>query len=256
MSAVLEPEDALSGVPVGLRAPLLAEYNKLVRNFREGRWEPSELNGGKLSEVIYSILKGHVDGRFPASPSKPSNMVDACRSLEKATEFPRSVRIQMPRVLVALYEIRNNRNVGHVGADVDPNHMDAALVLAMAKWLLSELIRIFHNLRPEEAAAIVDRLVDRTVPLVWAVRGQKRVLSNELTATDKALVLLYSSSSDLPVKDLIRDTEYSNGSRFRAKVLSKAHRDNLVHFDKKADIVTLSPKGVNYVETKIALEVD
>ena len=32
-----------------------------------------------------------------------------------------SVRIQISRMIVALYEVRNNRNVGHVGSEVDPN---------------------------------------------------------------------------------------------------------------------------------------
>src|SRR5262245_16799160 len=121
MKTPILAEDALKGVPKGLRAPLLEEFNKLARHYRESRWEPSELNGGKLCEIVYSILKGYVGGSFPASPSKPSNMVDACRALETASPFPRAIRIQIPRMLVALYEIRNNRNVGHVGADVDPN---------------------------------------------------------------------------------------------------------------------------------------
>lgn len=73
---------ALSGIPTGLRKPLLEEYNKLAKHYREGRWEPAELNGGKLCEIVYTILKGYVDGSFPDAPSKPGNMVEACRALE------------------------------------------------------------------------------------------------------------------------------------------------------------------------------
>ena len=35
----------------------------------------------------------------------------------------------------------NNRNVGHVGGDVDPNHMDATGVLAQCNWVMGELVR-------------------------------------------------------------------------------------------------------------------
>src|SRR5262249_41243927 len=114
----MDPKTAFAGIHDGLRTPLLAAFNEIMRNFRERRWEPSELNGGKLCEVVYSILRGHVDGKMPATPSKPKNMNDACRAIEsdpKATAFPRAVRIQIPRMLVSLYEIRNNRGVGHVG---------------------------------------------------------------------------------------------------------------------------------------------
>lgn len=124
----MDPSTCLSGLSSALRGELLAAYEEIVRNYRERRWEPSELNGGKLCEVVYSILRGHVDGRMPARASKPRNMVDACKALESADQsFPRSVRIQIPRMVMALYEIRNNRGVGHVGGDVDPNAMDARL---------------------------------------------------------------------------------------------------------------------------------
>ena len=46
--------------------------------------------------------------------------------------------------------------VGHVGADVDPNHMDALCVLQMSKWVFAELVRIFHGTTTEEAEATVD----------------------------------------------------------------------------------------------------
>jgi hypothetical protein len=111
------------------RSAARAALNEITTNYRLGKWEPSELNGGKLCEIVYTILRRHVDGKFPARPSKPGNMVDACNDLAEADKkiFPQSVRITIPRVLIALYEIRNNRGVGHVGGDVDPNHMDATL---------------------------------------------------------------------------------------------------------------------------------
>jgi hypothetical protein len=67
-SLLSEPAKVLAGIPPGLRDPLIDEFRKLVRNFREGRWEPAELNGGKFSEVVYTILRGYVDGSFAASP--------------------------------------------------------------------------------------------------------------------------------------------------------------------------------------------
>jgi len=157
----------LSGITAGLRTPLMGAFATIVRNYREGRWEPSELNGGKLCEVVYSILKGHVDSKMPAKPSKPPKMVDAAKGLEKADAniFPRAVRIQIRRVLVALYEIRNNRGVGHVGGDVDPNRMDARIVLEMAKWMMADLVRVFHNL---------DTVTAISVHADWHQRGHRR----------------------------------------------------------------------------------
>lgn len=255
MSQGVGAESALSGIPESLRRPLLDEYNKVAKHYREGRWEPAELNGGKLCEVVYCILKGYVDGALPTTPSKPSNMVDACRNLEKAAAtFPRSVRIQIPRVLLALYEIRNNRNVGHVGADVDPNHMDASVVVAMVKWIMAELVRIFHGVSTEEASLIVEGLADRTIPIIWRVGDRQRVLGTDTSAKDKMLVLLYASAGGLPVRELVAFLEYGNASRFRTAIMMSAHKADLIDFDRAADTATISPVGMRYVEDNIRLE--
>src|SRR5437016_7783434 len=166
----MDSDKAFAGLPTGLRKDLLGAFDEILRNFRERRWEPSELNGGKLCEIVYSIIKGYTAGTFPARSSKPRNMVDACQALEREpATFSRSVRVQIPRMLMALYEVRNNRGVGHVGGDVDPNHMDARAVMEIAKWIVADLVRVFHELSTTEASAVVEGLVEKTIPVVWEV---------------------------------------------------------------------------------------
>jgi hypothetical protein len=90
---------AIAPLPSNLVDELFATFTGIVRNFRERRWEPSELNGGKFCEVTQSILHGYVDGTYSARSRKPSNMVDACRALEQApASFARSLRLQIPRI--------------------------------------------------------------------------------------------------------------------------------------------------------------
>jgi hypothetical protein len=171
----------LAGLPKALRDTLLESFQEIMSNYLERRWEPSELNGGKFCEVVYSIINGALKGSFPTSASKPANMRAACRALE--SEPPdasrvgdRSLRLLIPRVLPVLYEVRNNRGVGHVGGDVNANHMDAEFVQATASWVLAELVRIFHGATTEEAREIIDALVERKTPAIWEVEGVKRVL--------------------------------------------------------------------------------
>jgi hypothetical protein len=246
---------ALSNLPVGLRDVLLGCFNTIMKNFREGRWEPAELNGGKLCEVTYTILKGLVDGKFPATPSKPKNMVDACKALENADQniFPRSVRMQIPRVITALYEIRNNRGVGHVGGDVNPNHMDAVLVVEMAKWIIAELVRIFHNVDTTTAQSIVDALIERTIPIVWEVNGQRRVLNSSLSAKDQTLLLLYQSPLPLHEKQLVTWVEHSNPAVFRRDILQRCHKQRFLNYDRASGMIHISPAGTKYVEDNLPL---
>jgi hypothetical protein len=78
------PSHAFAQLPPKLRDDLLGAFEKIVHNFAEGRWEPAELNGGKLCEAAYSICKGILDGSMPNRAVKPGNMVKACRALEEA----------------------------------------------------------------------------------------------------------------------------------------------------------------------------
>ncbi len=254
----IDPSALLSNIPTGLRKPLFAAFQSIEKNYREKRWEPSELNGGKLCEIVYSILKGHIDGKFPSKPTKPKNMVADCKNLEQADSkvFARSARIQIPRMLTALYEIRNNRGVGHVGGDVDPNHMDAVVVVNMAKWIFAELIRLFHGVTTEEAAEAVDCIVEREIPLVWEVGEIKRILNPGLSMKDKMLALLYTCVGSAKESDLVAWTEHSNGAVFRRDVLKKAHKAKLIEYDKTKKEVQLSPLGEQYVEANIDLSLD
>lgn len=252
MSTELKENRLLSSIPARLRTDLFKSFNEIHRNFRERRWEPSELNGGKLCEVVYTILRGYVDGSFPPRPSKPRNMADACRALEQASStFPRSVRIQLPRMLISLYEIRNNRGVGHVGGDVDPNHMDAIAVLYMSKWIIAELIRIFHDIDTRSATNSVAMIVERTLPVVWQVDDKLRVLNTKLTMKDKTLVLLYHINEYVSESDLAVWVEHSNPSIYRRDVLRKLHKDKLVEYNEVDRTVIISPTGLRNVEQNI-----
>lgn len=242
----------LGPVPEPLASELFEKYREIERNYRERRWEPSELNGGKLCEVAYSILKGHVDGVFPATASKPSNFLKACQDLEKApTSMGRSIRIQIPRILIGLYEIRNNRGVGHVGGDVDPNQMDAICVLHMSKWVVSELVRVFHDVSLEEATKLIEVISDRELLLVWNTGEVKRVLSTKLSLAQKTLVLLYSSTSPLSESELLNSLEPSNPSSYRSTVLKKLHKNRILEYDQAAKLVQISPLGIREVEDRI-----
>lgn len=253
---MIDSSKVLSGIPAALREPLLASYREIASYYIEGKWEPSELNGGKLAELIFTIVSDELKGTTSAGPVKPPKMLQACQALEQIPASPtrvgdRSLRILIPRMLPVLYEVRNNRNVGHVGGDVDPNHMDATVVYGMASWLLAELIRIFHDVSPKEAQETVDALVERKSLLVWAVGNKKRVLDPKLSAKDQALVLLHQSPAWIPQKQLAEWVEYSSAAMFGTRVLKPLHDLRLIEWDKNASQARISPLGVSDVEKRL-----
>ena len=181
-------------------------------------------------------------------------MVQACKDMESAGKArPRLIRIQIPRMLVALYETRNNRGVGHAGGDLDANHMDAMVVLFMAKWVVAEPVRVYHGLDTAEAQNVVDSLVQKEIPVIWSVVGKQRVLDPGLRMKDKSLLLLYGSPGPVLEGDLVDWVEYSNPSASKDNILRPAHKAKLIEFDEITGLVHLSPTGIKYVEDKIPL---
>jgi hypothetical protein len=243
-------DTALSGIPDGLRKPLLIEFGLIISHFTERRWTSSELSGGRFCEIVYTVLHGHASGTYAASPAKPGNFVDACRQLEKNAGVPRSFQILIPRLLPALYEIRNNRNVGHVGGDVDPDFMDSSAVVSMCSWILAELVRVFHSISTEEAQAVVTELSERRLPLVWRSGEIRRVLNPDLPLKSQVLLLLASSATKVRAEELLKWTGYK-GKPYFTRLLRQLHEARLIEFHEADGDVELLPPGAE-MATNIA----
>lgn len=243
---MMDPSQLLASIPQGLRDPLIDEYRGICSAYNEGRWKLAALDAGRFCEVVYSIVHGLLSGSPTASPQKPPNFVQACRNLEAMQPVPvgdRSLRILIPRLLPSLYEVRNNRNVGHVGGDVVPNKMDATLVREASSWIVAELVRITHGVATSDAQSAVDALVERSHPLVWEIDGVKRVLDPSMKMSDRVLVLLYSTPGWVTVAQLkVWVRQNSNLGRVLAGLFDK----QLIELAK--DKVMITPLGLVRVE--------
>jgi len=254
VTALPAPADALRGLPAGLRQDLLGAFDEIVTNYRERRWEPSELNGGKLCEAAFTVVDGYLDGgQYAARATKPPRFNEACLGLERKypkTSTNHSARITIPRLLLGLYDVRNNRGVGHAGGDVDPNQMDATLLLYGAKWVLAEIVRLIHEVTTEEATLLVDALVQREVAWVWSSADLKRVLKGGLTWKQQTLALLLSEVGPVSVEDLVRWLEHPQIRDYR-KVLRQLHAARHIEYDEATHSVRLLPPGVVAAEALV-----
>ena len=247
---MIDPSTAFAPLPPGLRDPLVEEYRSIIQNFSEHRWASSELSGGRFCEIVYTILDGYAAAAYPRTPAKPGNFVTACRQLETHGHVPRSFQILIPRMLPALYEVRNNRGVGHVGGDVDPNHMDATAVVSMCNWIMAELVRVLHTLKTQDAQALVDMLAEREVPLVWQNGGVRRILDPDLSVQDQALLLL--SSSPIPVEaETLREWAMYGNKAYFTKLIRRLVEMRYVYLAPDGK-VELLPPGTAYVSQLLA----
>ncbi|MDB5430303.1 MAG: hypothetical protein JWP35_1419 [Caulobacter sp.] len=241
--------DALNLMPASLRDPLIEEFEQALDEYRAADWEKVGLKAGKFCEIAYCICAGHANGTYPLSPFKPGNFPQACRDLEQYNGTKgRSLCMQVPKVLVALYELRNNRAIGHVSGDVSPNHMDAEFFLRGMKWAMGEFVRNYSNLPLDDAHGVVEAVTARTFHIVWSSGDIRRVLEPAKTSAQKVLIVLYAEGKPVSVAQLQMWVEYKNGTDFKRKVLKDLHKRALIHYDEKAATVQILPPGQIHVE--------
>ncbi len=240
----------LDKIPDSLKNPLFSEYKNLWENYYQHKWLPTEIHAGRFCEIVYSIVDGYSKSSYPASPQKPKDFVSACRALENQSNLPRSFKILIPRWLLPLYEIRNNRNVGHVGGDVNPNYMDSTVVVCVATWILAELVRFYHNISISDAQKYVDNLVQYPVPWIWESGETCRILTTGISHKDQILILLSSKQEEIKV-DLLKEWVECKTKTYLCKILQGLHKKRYLEFDRKKSSVQILPPGAKYVSCLI-----
>src|SRR5258708_1906683 len=175
--------------------------------------------------------------------------IDSDRLFKQLREIPRgtqpdSIRLNIPRVLRVVYDIRNGRNTAHLGDGIDPNLQDATLVISNLDWVLAEFVRLYHDVDADEAQRIVDGLVARAVPAVPDFNGFLKVLKPGLLASPYVLLLLYECGTRVAslgeIETWVRPTMRSN---LKATLRRLVHDKAFVHDD-----------GRRYYITKLGLE--
>jgi hypothetical protein len=233
---------------------LLDEYQDIKQHFALGKFRPSELNGGRFAECILRLIQHLNNPPYTPFGTHLNNTDNIIRRVESDTSLHPSIRLYIPRLVRILLDIRNRRDIAHVGGDVSPNISDSLFISHSVDWIMIEIIRIYYNCPIEEAKAIVESINEVKVPVVANIDGFLRVQDTSLDYKQKTLVILYHKNPDR-VKDdlLIKWTRYSNPSAFKKTILKKLDKDALIHYEK--NMCTLLPKGIQYVEKNISMEI-
>ncbi len=216
-----------SGFDLTIASAIVEAYMEIESNFVLSKWKPSELDAGHFVEAVRRALDLELNGSYvPINRSLPRFDDRLLRQYEQSTG-DQSYRILIPRALKSIYNIRNKRGVAHI-SDVNPNEMDATLILYTAKWVLAELVRLKSGLPTVETQVLVDDVVERQFSVVWKHEDITWILVPEMSARDQVLVLLYDSSPQ--TDEIIRNSVgYKNPTNFK-KILKRLHDKKLIYY--------------------------
>jgi len=241
-----------SGAPRVLVDELMEGFFETKRRFYLGDYRPNAVEGARYAEAAFRIMQWATDPNGDFTPiGKTLPHVDKLLDKLLKGAGDTSVRKHIPRALQSIYTIRNERDVAHLGADIDPNLMDATVVVNLMSWTLAELVRLYHSVSADEAQKIIDQLVAREVPAIQEVRGFPRVL-RDLRAGEHCLVLLYRAGADgVTFEDLrawVRPKMQANLRRTLRDLIA----DDMVHQD--GDTYIIMYPGEKYVEKNRLIE--
>lgn len=246
-------ETALSTqLPKDVLIALLDEYQHIKQQFFLRKFQPAELNAARFSECVLRLIEFLDTGSFTALGNR-LNTQNIINCVTNNTNLPEGIRFFIPQLIKVLLDVRNKRDVAHVGGEVNPNYSDSLFVSHSADWILIELIRNYHTNSIDEARKIVESINETKIPVIVEVGSFIRVQNTKLKAEHKTLLILYYKQPDkVSDVDLMRWIRYTNTSRYRTEVLKSLDNEAFIHYEN--GFCVLLPKGVLYVEKNISPE--
>lgn len=226
---------------------IVGSFREVEQNYRLEKWKISELDAGHFVEAVRRLIEHELQGSYTPFSTALGSFNQSVLARYEALTGPEEFRILIPRVLYAVYCVRNKRGVGHI-ASVIPNKLDATFILHSSKWVLGELVRLSTSASPEEAKLLVDQILYRQVDLIWDDGETFMVLDKRLKAADKALLVLYRQDR-LTTEDLRSKVEYKNKAQFM-EILKGLQKTRLLSITPDS-FCKLSPLGVHHVEQAI-----
>ena len=133
----------------------VSHYLEAVKEYQRGNWEISLLKSGKFIEAVAKALHIHCGQTLP--PARQFSAGTILRALSQLSGFDDVVRILIPRAGTFVYDIVSNRGARHDPDQIDPNKMDATVVISVISWMLAEMVRFAaqNSPTPGETSAIV-----------------------------------------------------------------------------------------------------
>lgn len=245
----MDAVEILQNLPKELVEILIKELNELHKNYFLGKWDSSQLNGGRFGEAVLRILefKNSNTGEFtPIGITVPRRLI--VTQILNNTTLPDSLRLYIPPLTELIMDFRNNRNVAHLGL-IEVNEMDSSFVISAANWIMAELVRLEGQTSPTEAQTIITRLIERKIPLIEEYGGRLKILNPKLIAKHQILVFCYYKYPEaIDNNTLFSWVDEKNKTRFK-KYLQELNDEKLIDYFEGE--VKLTRLGLKWIEKNI-----
>ncbi|MFH0772935.1 MAG: hypothetical protein V1922_01340 [bacterium] len=240
----------LSSLPQNLVQTLIKEFIELHKNYFLGKWQISELNGGRFGEAVLRLIEFKDAGSYtPIGNPLPRRLIITHAAHNLRLED--SIRLYIPSATELIMDFRNNRDVAHLGT-INVNEMDATFIIQTANWIMAEIVRIEGHASPMDAQNEIKKIIEKKIPIVEEIDGRLKTLDPKLTVKEKILVCLYQKFPQrINIDELLLWIKDKNPSRFK-QYLNELDKKDLTDYTDQG--VKLTIRGNLWVEKNIKFE--
>jgi len=214
-----------------------------TESFGHSQWEPCISKAGKFVEATLKAIGTHCNVPFATGRKfKADKVMNGLGQLPDGS-FDDSLRLSIPRACRVVYDIASNRGARHDPHEINPNAMDAGLVVPVCSWVLAELIRFSQKgaVDPSEASELVEALMERKYPAVEVVGDRVYLHAKRKSAADVILVALARRHPKRMSKEQLVAIATSNGFSRNNANLAVSRVEKFVDSDEDGMMRLLGP---------------
>lgn len=170
----------------------LKHFGGAVHAFEDENWEESILKAGKFVEAAIKAIAKHAGLHILGGRKFKLNVL--ITQLEKldCQVLDDALRLTIPRACRLIYDISSNRGARHDTDEVNPNKMDATVLVETMSWILAELVRYSQKgmVNPDKAVRVIDALMEKKYPAIENIDGRIYINKDNMSATNVAILIL------------------------------------------------------------------
>lgn len=170
----------------------LGHFEKAVEEFQKQEWEKALAKAGKFIEATVKALGNRAGLTVPTGRDfQAGKIITGLENLQR-DKADDCIRVTLPRACRFVYDIVSNRGGRHDPGEIDPNEMDANVVISVCSWILAEMFRYSQKGKVSTARAreLVEGLTSKRYPILEDVDGRVYFHAKNKSAREVGLVLL------------------------------------------------------------------
>ncbi len=233
---------------------LLSEFLDLERRFVLADWEPATLNGGQFAEIVARIIY-HID----SGTLNLKKELDQClkwvedENSSNVHSFPvRRAALHLCKALRMVYKLRSQRGAIHIDPEYTANELDSMFIIATARWIMSELLRVFWRGSTAVVAKTIREIVRFSVPAVLSIDGRNLVLRTDCTVEEEVLILLQRAGEDGESRNELGKAIPKSAPSTTLALQSLCSPEKREVLKKKDGRYVLTPNGQKRVQTELS----